>query len=162
MLKKAVVLVVLLLFALVVVLGACAPADSGRGADSAAAPTTPTTPTETTSTQTRGTAAPDVTDLPRLVDNAAWVTRAGERALVVSPARSLREAHRGEVYEEAWRRVLMAIPEADTPGMREQFVCHAQFASSKRAWYLEPARPAVGYLRTVSAGCNPGDVADVG
>ena len=41
-------------------------------------------------------------------------------------------------------------------------VCHAAFAPSKEGWFLEPRRPDVGYWETVAAGCNPGDVADVG
>lgn len=151
--KKAVVLVVLLLFALVVVLGACSPPDSGRGSAQAS---------EQTDGGTPSTSSDEVTALPRLVDDATWVTREGERALVVLPSRLLRESHREQVHDEAWRRVVAAVPEADTPGMRDQFVCHAAFASTKGAWYLEPARPAVGYWRTVGAGCNPGDVADVG
>lgn len=102
-------------------------------------------------------------DIPeRLVDDARWVEREGERALEVSPADRLREASDQAVYEEAWRRVVRAVPEADSPGMRDQFLCHAAFASTKDAWYLEPARPAVGYWSTVRAGCNPGDVIDVG
>lgn len=136
------------------VLAACGPADPGWGSQDGPARTETSTPRRAPSSE--------VTDLPRLVDNAAWVRREGERALVVSPSRLLRESHSVAVFDEAWRRVVVAIPEADTPGMRDQFVCHAQFASTKAAWYLEPARPAVGYWRTVSLGCNPGDVVDVG
>lgn len=143
------------LLPVLVAAGACAPATTpGDGARSA--------------TDVWGTAAPstsgpdDVRTLPRLVDDAAWVTREGERALVVTPSTLLRESRSPKVFEEAWRRVVVAVPKADTPGMRDQFLCHAAFASSKRAWYLEPARPAVGYWRTVRAGCNPGDVTDVG
>lgn len=102
------------------------------------------------------------TTYPALVRDASWVTREGERALVVSPTAYLREHAQTDVADEAWRRVVAAVPEADTPGMRDQFVCHAQFASTKDAWYLEPARPAVGYARTVMAGCNPGAPRDVG
>ncbi|WP_051992297.1 DUF2599 domain-containing protein [Mobilicoccus pelagius] len=98
----------------------------------------------------------------RLVDDASWVGRDGEGALRVTPSDRLRESSDPEVYEEAWRRVVCAVPGADAPGMRDQFVCHAAFASQKEAWYLEPARPAVGYWRTVRAGCNPGDVRDAG
>lgn len=149
--KKAVVLVVLLFAP--VALGACSPADSGRGSAQAS---------EQSDEGTSSMLSQEVTELPRLVDDATWVTREGERALVISPSRLLRESHCDQVYDEAWRRVVAAVPEADTPGMRDQFVCHAAFASTKGAWYLEPARPAVGYWRTVGAGCNPGDVADVG
>ena len=33
---------------------------------------------------------------------------------------------------------------------------------TKGAWYLEPARPDVGYAATVAAACNPGSVKDLG
>ena len=35
--------------------------------------------------------------------------------------------------------------------MHDQLVCHVEFASTKGAWYLEPARPDVGYAATVAA-----------
>lgn len=102
-------------------------------------------------------------DIPeRLVDDATWVEREGETALKVDPADRLREAVDPRIHDEAWNRVVKAVPDADTPGMREQFLCHAAFASSKDAWFLEPRRPDVGYWETVRAGCNPGDVIDVG
>lgn len=94
--------------------------------------------------------------------DASWSAREGERALIVTPERYLRDHPSVEVAEEAWRRVIAAVPEADSPGMRDQFVCHVQFASNKDRWYLEPGRPAVGYGRTVWAGCNPGWQRDVG
>ncbi len=98
----------------------------------------------------------------RLVDDAAWVERDGVRALEVTPADRLRNETDPRVFDEAWRRVVKAVPEADSPGMRDQFVCHATFAADKDSWFLEPERPAVGYWKTVRAGCNPGDVLDVG
>ncbi|WP_210424470.1 DUF2599 domain-containing protein [Gephyromycinifex aptenodytis] len=97
-----------------------------------------------------------------LVAEARWVQREGVRALVVTPSQALRDSREKPVHEEAWRRVLASVPEADTPGMRDQFLCHAAFAFLKKGWYLEPERPAVGYPQTVFAGCNPGDVLDVG
>lgn len=100
--------------------------------------------------------------LPPLVADARWVSRDVERALRVTPTTYLRNHPSRDVADEAWRRVIAAVPEADTPGMKDQFVCHAQFAAMKQDWYLEPRRPAVGYGSTVLAGCNPGDVVDVG
>ncbi len=114
-------------------------------------------------TGTAGTSADAPSTLyPALVADARWVTREGERALVVTPTTYLREHGSVEVAEEAWRRVSVAVPDADTPGMQDQFICHAQYASTKTGWYLEPARPAVGYPRTVLTGCNPGTQSDVG
>lgn len=62
--------------------------------------------------------------------------------------------------DEAWSEVLMLSPDADIPGMREQFICHWQFAEltepGKTSWNLEPWRPQVSNDQMVAAGCNPG------
>lgn len=138
------------------VLASCAASGATTGRDAA----TTGSDSRASSGRAPGPGAPTVRE--RLVDNARWVERDGERALQVTPSTRLRESTDVDEFEEAWRRVVRAIPRADTPGMRDQFVCHAAFASDKEAWYLEPKRPAVGYWRTVRAGCNPGDVRDVG
>ena len=62
--------------------------------------------------------------------------------------------------EEAWTEVLAISPDADLPGMREQFMCHWQFAEvvepGKSSWNLEPWRPQVDDNTMLAAGCNPG------
>lgn len=61
---------------------------------------------------------------------------------------------------EAWREVLALDPDADTAGMREQFLCHWRFAEfaqpGKTSWDLEPWRPVVDDNTMIVAGCNPG------
>lgn len=130
------------------------------GAAGCGSPNLGRTPGSPAGARTSSPAGP--TTYPPLVADASWTTREGERALVVRPTAYLREHTRTEVADEAWRWVVAAVPAADSPGMRHQFVCHVQFAASKDAWYLEPARPDVGYARTVAAGCNPGSPRDVG
>ncbi len=62
--------------------------------------------------------------------------------------------------DEAWAEVLTLSPDADIPGMRDQFMCHWQFAElvepGKISWNLEPWRPEVSDEEMVAAGCNPG------
>lgn len=62
--------------------------------------------------------------------------------------------------DEAWSEVLALAPNANTPGMRAQFICHWNFAElaepGKTSWDLEPWRPAVDDNAMVLAGCNPG------
>jgi hypothetical protein len=62
--------------------------------------------------------------------------------------------------DEAWAEVVSSAPDADTPGMREQFLCHWQLAEfaepGKTSWNLEPWRPTVSESTMVAAGCNPG------
>ena len=60
----------------------------------------------------------------------------------------------------AWAQVLTLTPDADTPGMREQFVCHWRFAElvrpGKASWNLEPWRPVVNGATMIQSRCNPG------
>ena len=62
--------------------------------------------------------------------------------------------------DEAWTEVLTLSPDADIPGMREQFMCHWQYAElaepGKTSWNLEPWRPEVSPDQMVAAHCNPG------
>jgi hypothetical protein len=62
--------------------------------------------------------------------------------------------------DEAWSEVLAQAPQANTPGMHNQFRCHWDFAETlqpgKVSWNLEPWRPVVDDATMVSAGCNPG------
>jgi hypothetical protein len=62
--------------------------------------------------------------------------------------------------DEAWGEVLALAPDADTPGMRAQFLCHWNFAEfaqpGKTSWDLEPWRPPVDHAAMLGAGCNPG------
>lgn len=43
----------------------------------------------------------------------------------------------------------------NSEGMRQQYLCHVDFAKYENNWNLEPWRPNVGYNATVAAGCNP-------
>jgi Protein of unknown function (DUF2599) len=62
--------------------------------------------------------------------------------------------------DEAWTEVLTLSPDADIPGMREQFMCHWQYAEfaepGKTSWNLEPWRPEVSVDEMADAHCNPG------
>jgi hypothetical protein len=62
--------------------------------------------------------------------------------------------------DEAWAEVLALAPQADTPGMHDQFRCHWVFAEAaqpgKTSWNLEPWRPVVDDATMVATGCNPG------
>ena len=40
-------------------------------------------------------------------------------------------------------------------GLRDQYICHQQFAFFKDRWNLDEWRPDVSYPATVAAGCNP-------
>ena len=110
-------------------------------------------------------AAPATADAG-FVDHTEWVSYGvwGDRpSLRVYPTPAARAAALrldAAGGEQAWREVLAGAPEADTAGMRDQFLCHwsyAEFARpGKTSWNLEPWRPVVTDAELVAAGCNPG------
>ena len=135
-------------------LGACAPAPAPVPAQQTAEPSTrpsmspsaqPSAPASppggasATATATPTTMAP----VAPLVASASWVTRSGVRAAKVVPT----EAGRATTVDAdaVWAQLVARMPAVDSPGMRDQLVCHVHFARGKTAWFLEPARPAVGY-----------------
>lgn len=90
----------------------------------------------------------------RAVRSTDWGEREGGRSLAVDPTAWARGA--GQAGRElVWAQVVAAEPEADTPTMHDQLVCHAVGAPNKATWNLEPWRPDVGLLATMSARCNP-------
>ncbi len=104
----------------------------------------------------------DVPD-PPYIERTEWVHWADLSSLRVYPTRAGREASTDFVSpDEAWAEVLTDAPDADLPGMRDQFVCHWQLAEyavpGKASWNLEPWRPVVDYSRMLEAGCNPGGI----
>jgi hypothetical protein len=105
---------------------------------------------------------------PPFVDHVVWgrwSQRSQLSSLRVYPTASGRVAARqlgsaGPEADEAWSEVLAQAPDAGTPGMRQQFLCHWQLAEvvqpGKPSWNLEPWRPVVDDATMVGAGCNPG------
>jgi hypothetical protein len=111
-----------------------------------------------------GLAAADTATSPPYVDHAEWAHWGDLSSLRVYPTPAGREvarqANEEPAGDEAWREVLALAPEADTAGMREQFLCHWTFAEvaqpGKTSWNLEPWRPVVDEDTMVGTGCNPG------
>jgi hypothetical protein len=102
---------------------------------------------------------------PPYVDHTRWVQYGvGRSSLEVFPTHSGRTeaAQLGTDTQaaEAWSEVLALSPNADSPGMRAQFLCHwhyAEFAEpGKASWNLEPWRPVVDDSEMVASDCNPG------
>jgi hypothetical protein len=102
---------------------------------------------------------------PPYVDHVLWAQWNQLPSLRVFPTASGRAAARqlgsaGPDADEAWSEVLAQAPDADTPGMRAQFLCHWELAEvlqpGKPSWNLEPWRPVVDATTMVGSGCNPG------
>jgi hypothetical protein len=114
-------------------------------------------------------AADPATPSPPFIDHTQWAQWHGLPSLRIFPTPSGRMAARQpgtvaaatpEASAEAWAEVLALSPDADTPGMHAQFVCHWQFAElaqpGKASWNLEPWRPVVDDAEMFATGCNPG------
>ncbi|WP_218033635.1 DUF2599 domain-containing protein [Paenibacillus lautus] len=94
-----------------------------------------------------------------------WINRGGPYPL------SLSLTHTNYIYEarttpeeearmfDSWDKLYAVHSSStnwsNTQGMKDQYMCHVQFAESKNPWNLEPARPDVGFWNTVTAACNP-------
>ena len=105
----------------------------------------------------------DSTVAPPYIDHTAWAQFGGKSSLRVYPTRAGRRASGPASVpqgNEAWLEVVADAPDADTPGMQAQFLCHWYFAEAARpgkaSWNLEPWRPVVDDAAMVSAKCNPG------
>lgn len=101
---------------------------------------------------------------PPFIDHTQWTQWQRLTSLRVFPTPSGRAAARqpatDAAADEAWTEVLAQAPNADTPGMRAQFICHWQLAElvepGKPSWNLEPWRPVVDDAQMIATGCNPG------
>jgi Protein of unknown function (DUF2599) len=95
------------------------------------------------------------------IEHTEWARVGDLRSLRVYPTAAGRQPAVGVVNPDAaWAQVVAMSPDADTPGMREQFVCHLRFAEfaepGKVSWNLEPWRPIVDGASMIQSRCNPG------
>jgi hypothetical protein len=101
---------------------------------------------------------------PPFVDHTEWTQWRGLTSLRVYPTPAGRLAARQPgttaAADEAWAEVRALSPDADSAGMRAQFICHWQIAEiaqpGKTSWNLEPWRPVVDDAEMFASGCNPG------
>ncbi|WP_282778648.1 MULTISPECIES: DUF2599 domain-containing protein [unclassified Nocardia] len=166
------------IFSGVVLAGATALALSGCGASQESAPVVigslePAAHSEPPAPPIQALAAPTPADIAApttlppdvyagmpLIDRTEWTDAVDGRRLLVYPTDAGRADRFPTAADRAWREILTLSPDADTPGMWDQFRCHWEWARlvnpDKPSWNLEPWRPAVGYQETVNALCNPG------
>ncbi|WP_273733203.1 DUF2599 domain-containing protein [Mycolicibacterium septicum] len=98
------------------------------------------------------------------VDHVEWAKWGDLSSLRVYPTDAARalthQPGSAAQADQAWVEVLSLSPDADLPGMREQFLCHWTFAElaepGKTSWNLEPWRPEVAPEVMLASGCNPG------
>lgn len=101
---------------------------------------------------------------PPYIDHVKWAKWGDLSSLRVYPTAAGRDTSgrpgTAAQADEAWNEILALSPDAAIAGMKEQFVCHWQFAEiaqpGKVSWNLEPWRPEVSPDQMIAAGCNPG------
>ncbi|BBX66805.1 DUF2599 domain-containing protein [Mycolicibacterium psychrotolerans] len=101
---------------------------------------------------------------PPYIDHVKWAKWGDLSSLRVYPTAAGRDTSgrpgTAAQADEAWGEILALSPDVAIAGMKEQFVCHWQFAEivepGKVSWNLEPWRPEVGPDEMIAAGCNPG------
>jgi hypothetical protein len=100
---------------------------------------------------------------PPYVDHVEWAKFGDLSSLRVYPTAAGREASvvaTATTEAAAWAEVLALSPDADTPGMFAQFICHWELAElgypGKTSWNLEPWRPVVSDEQMWDTRCNPG------
>ncbi|MGW4364304.1 DUF2599 domain-containing protein [Nocardia takedensis] len=156
--------------ALVPLAAGCGGRDAQVSADKPADTSSATTAAPVTTTATKVASAPPspMASLPTadpyadqpLIDHVEWTENVDGARLLVFPTVAGRRTVTGGNDERAWQEVLARAADAETPGMRDQFLCHWEWARlvapNKPSWNLEPWRPDVGYQATVQASCNPG------
>ncbi|EFV92318.1 hypothetical protein ES5_06712 [Dietzia cinnamea P4] len=138
-------------------------APSGPGSSSSSSPTpgtslaaSPSAPGPTSPARR----SPPTPPAPPFIAAATWADSDYGVTLEVAPTDSGRRAWAEGDAEAAWQEVLRLAPDADTPGMWEQFDCHWTWARllepDKPTWNVEPWRPVVSPERMLAEGCNPG------
>lgn len=157
--------------------GGCAADPDDPAGPATATDATPTSPGNSSSSPTPGTSSPATSPsapgptssarrspptppAPTFIAAATWADSDYGATLEVAPTDSGRRAWAEGDAEAAWQEVLRLAPDADTPGMWEQFDCHWTWARllepDKPTWNVEPWRPVVSPERMLAEGCNPG------
>ncbi|MDT9722148.1 DUF2599 domain-containing protein [Paenibacillus sp. ClWae2A] len=94
----------------------------------------------------------------------AWITRSGVLSLSLTHTNYIYDATTQYEYEarafDSWDKLYSIHSTntqnwSNTDGMYNQYFCHVAHAESKNPWNIEPARPDVGYVKTVLNLCNP-------
>ncbi|WP_010542418.1 DUF2599 domain-containing protein [Dietzia alimentaria] len=149
----------------------CSDAKSDGSADADAASASASAPSSSSSLtavpSARATVAPRATPTsplappaPPFIASAAWADSDYGRTLKISPTPAGRRAWDTSDSTVAWQEVLRLHPDADVPGMWEQFDCHWTWARilepDKPTWNVEPWRPVVTADQMLVEGCNPG------
>lgn len=95
-----------------------------------------------------------------LISSAKWIKRSQGRTLSVKPTAWARANAPGYLvgvagWNELYSKYQKKGLKKNLGGMKDQYICHQQFAFFKSSWNLDEWRPDVSYARTVATMCNP-------
>ena len=88
------------------------------------------------------------------VVSAVWGVAEGGRSLEVTPSDWARTGTLA-AQQALWSQLVAEQPEADSPSMHDQLLCHVLGAAGKTTWHIEPWRPQVDALTMLRTRCNP-------
>lgn len=95
-----------------------------------------------------------------MIKSASWSKSSLGWTLKVTPttaARAFGGAYLAGVagWDELYSKYKNKGLDTNLDGMRDQYICHQQFAFFKDTWNLDEYRKNLSYVDTVAAGCNP-------
>lgn len=85
---------------------------------------------------------------------ASWGVAEGGRSLEVTPSEWARSGTLA-AQQALWSQLVAQHPDANSPTMHEQLLCHVLGAAGKSTWHIEPWRPQVDALTMLRTRCNP-------
>lgn len=88
------------------------------------------------------------------VVSAVWGEAEGGRSLEITPSPWARTGTLA-AQQALWSQLVAEHPEANSPSMHEQLLCHVLGAAGKTTWHIEPWRPQVDALTMLRTRCNP-------
>lgn len=88
------------------------------------------------------------------VVTATWGVAEGGRSLEVTPSEWARSGTLA-AQQALWSQLVAQHPDANSPTMHEQLLCHVLGAAGKSTWHIEPWRPQVDALTMLRTRCNP-------
>jgi hypothetical protein len=88
------------------------------------------------------------------VVSATWGEAEGGRSLEITPSEWARTGTLA-AQQGLWTQLVAQHPDANSPTMHEQLLCHVLGAAGKSTWHIEPWRPQVDALTMLRTRCNP-------
>ncbi len=87
-------------------------------------------------------------------NSVSWITRDGVLSLSIDH-KTIQFSQLADSFKEIELRFSQDPEWRNRDSLYAQYYCHAQFASYKNPWNIEPHRTETNWLQLVLTGCNP-------